>query len=72
MWSTVRIFILAQGVTSNDSGLGGENHAVTTGPHADAFRARIGKTHILGRPVKTGEVWQARRMSSFLSSSLVE
>ena len=48
--------------------LGGENPAVTTGPHADAFRARIGKTHVLGRPVKAGEIWQARRKSSFLSS----
>ena len=54
-----------------NSVLGGENHAVTTGPHADTFRARIGKTHILGRQVKAGEVWQARRKSSFLSSSFV-
>ena len=58
-------------MTLNDPALGGENQAVTTGPHADAFRTRIGKTHILGRPVKSGEVWQARRKSSFLSSSFV-
>ena len=57
-------------MTLNDTILGSENHAVTTGPHADAFRARIGKTHILGRPVKAGEVWQARRKSSFLSQVL--
>lgn len=59
-------------MTLNDSVLGGENHAVTTGPYADAFRGRIGKSHIVGRPVKAGEVWQARRKSSFLSSSFVE
>ena len=64
-------FILPHSMTLNDSVLGGENHAVTTGPLADAFRARIGKTHILGRPVKAGEIWQARRKSS-LSSSLVQ
>lgn len=65
-------FILPHIMTLNDFILGDENHAVTTGPHADAFRKRIGRTHILGRPVKTGEVWQARRKSSFLSSSFVE
>ena len=72
MWLTVSIFILPHSTTLNDSVLGDENHAVTTGPHADAFRSRIGKTHILGRPVKTGEVWQARRKFSFLSSNFVE
>ena len=64
--------ILSHSMTLNDSVLGAENHAVTAGPHADAFQARIGKTHILGRPVKTGDVWQASRKSSFLSSSFVE
>ena len=72
MWLTVRIFILPHTTTLNDFALGDENQAVTNGPHADAFRARIGKTHILGRPVKMGEVWQARRESSFHSSNFVK
>ena len=63
-------FILPDSMTLHEhSVLGGESHAITTGPHADAFRSRIGKTHVLGRPVKSGEVWQARRKSSFLSLS---
>jgi len=40
---------------------GPENRAVVTGPHADAFRDRIGKTHFVGRAVKEGDMWQAGR-----------
>ncbi|KIM49430.1 glycoside hydrolase family 63 protein [Hebeloma cylindrosporum] len=38
---------------------GPENRAVVGGPHADAFKDRIGKTHFVGRPVKNGDIWQA-------------
>ncbi|KAF8803526.1 glycoside hydrolase [Phlegmacium glaucopus] len=40
---------------------GDVNHAVTSGPHADAFQARIGKTHFIGRPLKEGDMWQANQ-----------
>lgn len=56
-------------ITAN-SASGDENHAVTSGPHADVFRARLEKTHFIGRPIKAGEMWQARRKSSFLSQVL--
>ncbi|PPQ68502.1 hypothetical protein CVT26_003441 [Gymnopilus dilepis] len=47
---------------------GDDNKPVTIGPHADAFKARIGKTHFVGRTVKEGEVWQAR---DFIMSALL-
>jgi len=39
---------------------GPSNKAVTEGPHVSAFQERIGKTHYLGRPVPSGNIWQAK------------
>lgn len=39
---------------------GPNNQAVTWGPHAHGFQDRIGKTHFIGRPVKSGDIWQAK------------
>ncbi|KAJ7584339.1 glycoside hydrolase [Mycena floridula] len=39
---------------------GPDNVAITQGPHAAAFQARIGKTHFLGQSVPSGNVWQAK------------
>jgi mannosyl-oligosaccharide glucosidase len=33
---------------------------VTEGPDAELFKARIGKTHILGQPVPAGNIWKAK------------
>jgi mannosyl-oligosaccharide glucosidase len=39
---------------------GPNNQAVTWGPHAHGFQDRIGKTHFMGRPLKSGDIWQAK------------
>ncbi|KAJ7905251.1 glycoside hydrolase [Mycena olivaceomarginata] len=36
------------------------NTPKTTGPHAHKFAERIGKTHFLGQPVASGNIWQAK------------
>ncbi|KAJ7581002.1 glycoside hydrolase [Mycena floridula] len=41
---------------------GPDNVAITEGPHAAAFQARIGKTHFLGQPVPSGSIWQAKEV----------
>lgn len=39
---------------------GPDNVHVTEGPHADVFSKRIGKTHFMGLPVQSGNIWQAK------------
>lgn len=39
---------------------GPDNNDVTNGNFADAFRDRIGKTHFLGQPVQSGQIWKAK------------
>ncbi|KAF8911130.1 glycoside hydrolase [Gymnopilus junonius] len=46
-----------------------DNKAVSSGPHADAFKQRIGRTHFIARPVSEGEVWQA---SQFITKAMFD
>ncbi|KAF9466429.1 glycoside hydrolase [Collybia nuda] len=39
---------------------GPANKPVTEGPHSGAFKDRIGKTHFIGKPVPSGNIWQAK------------
>ncbi|PPR04967.1 hypothetical protein CVT24_010425 [Panaeolus cyanescens] len=48
---------------------GPDNHALTTGRHAEVFEDRLGKTHFIGRQVKEGDVWQA---NSVIMKALIE
>lgn len=50
--------------------LGADNMAVVTGPHANAFQNRIGKTHFAGRAMKPGEIWQGGSTSFYRVSSV--
>ncbi|KAK7023769.1 mannosyl-oligosaccharide glucosidase [Favolaschia claudopus] len=38
------------------------NTPKSAGPHASKFAERIGKTHFLGQPVASGNVWQAKEV----------
>ncbi|OSD02823.1 glycoside hydrolase family 63 protein [Trametes coccinea BRFM310] len=38
------------------------NTLITEGPHASAFRHKLGKTHFLGARVPPGQVWQAKEL----------
>ncbi|RDX48402.1 glycoside hydrolase family 63 protein [Lentinus brumalis] len=48
---------------------GPSNTLITEGPHADAFRHRTGKTHLLGLRVPPGQVWQAK---DFIQKPLIK
>ncbi|RDB24187.1 putative mannosyl-oligosaccharide glucosidase [Hypsizygus marmoreus] len=39
---------------------GPNNKAVTHGPHSQAFEERIARTHYVGQPVPSGNIWQAK------------
>ncbi|KAI0831044.1 glycoside hydrolase [Trametes gibbosa] len=41
---------------------GPQNTLITEGPHANAFRQKLGKTHFLGARVPPGSVWQAKEL----------
>ncbi|KAJ7273466.1 glycoside hydrolase family 63 protein [Mycena haematopus] len=41
---------------------GPDNTHKTGGPHAHKFVERIGKTHFLGQPVASGNIWQAKEV----------
>lgn len=44
-----------------------DNKGVTSGQHAEDFEARHGKTHFVGRRLSSGDIWQARGVSTRLS-----
>ncbi|KAF8968399.1 glycoside hydrolase [Flammula alnicola] len=46
-----------------------ENRYINSGPHVEAFKERIGKTHFVGRPVKPGDIWQA---GQYLMKSILD
>ncbi|KAG5727592.1 putative mannosyl-oligosaccharide glucosidase [Termitomyces sp. T112] len=39
---------------------GPNNTAFKSGPHANDFQERIGKTHFIGQPIAPGGIWQAK------------
>jgi mannosyl-oligosaccharide glucosidase len=54
----------ALGISHSHHIPGPNNQAVTWGPHAHGFQDRIGKTHFMGRPLKSGDIWQAKGKAS--------
>ena len=42
------------------SASGPDNEAVLHGPHEEAFKERIGKTHVAGFRVPPADIWQAK------------
>ncbi|KAJ3808205.1 glycoside hydrolase [Lentinula lateritia] len=48
---------------------GPSNTAVTSGPHSEIFKDRIGKSHFMGQPVPAGNIWQAKE---FILQSLMK
>ena len=45
--------------------LGPNNHYITSGQHADAFKSRVGKTHFAGFRVPEGNIWRAKGQLSY-------
>lgn len=42
------------------SASGPDNEAVLHGPHEEAFKERIGKTHVAGFRIPPADIWQAK------------